>query len=85
MIETIKEYFVPVLVGCICVLFIIAAIAGATQRKEWLDSHCEVIGKESSSLGVVNTISTGGNIGVGTVVIAGKTGYKCDDGLIYWE
>lgn len=59
-------------------------IKGLAERQKWLDTHCVVMGKQSGSVGIGNTF-TNGKSGISTMYILGKTGYKCDDGIEYWE
>ena len=82
-----KESFFPTLiVSAIVGLIILSAFASA-DRNKWLREHCEIIGKVSGSVGTAMTFNSGkdGGVGFGPVSIPGKTGYKCDDGIEYWE
>lgn len=79
--------------GSLTITLVVLAIVGlislfvyaGLNRQAWLDAHCEIIGKVSGSTGIGPTVSSSGKVGVGTVFISGKTGYKCDDGMEYWE
>lgn len=51
------------------------------DRNKWLKTHCKIIGKMSDDVGF--GISTSGS--PVTTFIGGKTGYKCDDNMTYWE
>lgn len=80
-----EEKFAWVGVGLFVCLIVFFLVKGQMERQEWLDAHCEVMGKTSSSTGVATTVNSSGGVGVGSVYIPGKTGYKCDDGMEYWE
>ena len=71
-------------IGLVVAILIFFAIKLGTERQKWLDNHCKVIGEMSGSVGTAVT-TTSGKIGVGTVYIPGKTGYKCDNNKEYWE
>ena len=75
------------LVGSLVVGFVLVlgyAIKSEADWQAWADEHCTVIGKTSSSTGV-GPAMTGAGSGVSVVVIPGKTGYRCDDGMEYWR
>jgi len=74
-----------IVVGIVVVIIISFFIVRSDMRRQkWLDTHCTIFGEMSDSVGV-GTVYTGKGVGVGTTYIAGKTGYKCDDGKQYWE
>lgn len=57
------------------------AINASIARGEWLKANCQVIGRVSGSM--ITTISSDGKLGFGNT--SSKTGYKCNDGMEYWE
>lgn len=64
---------------------IIVAIIEDNQREKFLKDHeCKIVSKSSGN--VVNTIipSSSGNVGFGISYVPGKTGYLCNDGVIYY-
>ena len=63
--------------------FILAQKLG--ERKEWLNNNCVKIGSQSASSAPTTGFTTSGNMTFGSTYIPGKTGYKCNDGLEYWE
>ena len=74
----------PVVFTAFTVFIIYLLVSSAIQKQEYLNEHCKEIGKINSSTGIGYSF-VGGRVGIGTTYIASKTGYKCDDGLEYWE
>lgn len=72
-------FMIIVCIGII-LLFLLCCAAG-TKRQEYLDQHCTKIGEISDDIG----FGVGFKGDLTPVFIPGKTGYKCDDGLTYWE
>jgi hypothetical protein len=71
-------------IGLMFLLIIFAGYMAVKDAMEWeayAKEHCTVIGKMSGSWG--SGVGTDGKV-VSTYT-AGKTGYKCDDGLEYWR
>jgi len=62
-----------------------AAVAVVEEDNRWKDfkytHNCKVVSKESDSIGT----QVGSDGKIGTVVIYGKTGYLCDDGITYYR
>lgn len=67
------------------IVFIEASVNIAVQRESWLKEHCIVIGEISGSTSIGTGITTSGSVAVVPIFNAGKTQYKCDDGIIYTE
>jgi len=72
-------------VGILVILISVLCVYGIVKRNEWLNLHCQKIGQVAGSNGISTTFDGDGNMHFGTVYIPGKNGYKCDDGLTYWE
>jgi len=66
-------------------ILVFFAVKFGNERQVWLNEHCEVIGKVSGSSAPTTGFTSSGNMTFGSTYIPGKTGYKCDDGLEYWE
>lgn len=66
-------------------LCVVGAIKSEKAWHAYADTHCKVIGEVSASTGVGTVIGSDGKVGMGTVYVPGKTGYRCDDGKDYWR
>lgn len=67
------------------VALIFFGVKAGNQRAVWLNEHCVKIGEISGSTSIGTGVGTNGSVAVVPVFTSGKTGYKCDDGLEYWE
>ena len=72
------------------VLILIAGLYGSVEEsKEWkkfqVDHKCEVVSKEKGSVGVGNSVSPSGGVGIVTISTPNKTGWLCDDGVTYYR
>lgn len=76
-----------VVIGVIILVIFLTILlgVGGVQRYQWLDEHCEVIGKMSGSTSIGVGFGSSGGSSVMPIFSPGKTHYKCDDGLEYWE
>ena len=59
------------------------------ENKKWLvykaEHECVVMGKIEASVGLGTGVTGNGSVATTTVVIPGKTGYRCNDGMEYWR
>lgn len=80
------EFLIGTLIVLIALipLMIWAAVVEGRQWEEFKVKHnCKVVGYMKADTGIGP--ATGGNGGVTVVVIPGKTGWACDNGLTYWR
>jgi len=88
-----RDHTLPLLVALsvTVVLFVVVAVVMSSRETEtWeafkVEHACRVVGKTSRSTGVtVNPSAPSGTNPVSVVVISGKTGWLCDDGVTYWR
>lgn len=71
-----------------CALMLWAAVYDNKQWQAFAQKHnCKAISQEAPTVATVSTVTVTPNgqvsPGFGTVIVAGKTSYKCDDGVIY--
>lgn len=73
-------------------LVLVATAAGYfayQESKQWQQfstSHnCVKVGEVSGSMTTGYGLETNGQMGMVTTYQAGKTGFKCDDGVTYWR
>lgn len=69
-------------------VLLVFAIKGSIQEQHaWdrfqVDHKCRIVGETDSSTGIGPTF--GGKGGVAVVIVPGKTGWLCDDGVTYWR
>lgn len=61
------------------------------QNRQWehfkIDHQCKLTGKISGDLYIAPTFTFGGNGGVGIAMLGtpAKTGWLCNDGILYWK
>lgn len=79
-----EKIIITIIVAMIGVLLFFS-VKTVEERNAWLQSHCTVMGKISGSSGIGTAVGTNGQVGIVSTYTSGKTGYKCDDGLEYWE
>ena len=57
------------------------------EHKEWeafkVEHECEIVSREKATTGTGVGIMPNGNVGVITTTIPSKTGWLCNDGIIY--
>lgn len=59
------------------------------QNKEWQQfkqvHHCKVVSQARGDVYITNGFDSKGNMVTGTAVSPDKTGWLCDDGVIYYR
>lgn len=74
-----------IIIVVVTVALLFFGVKYSIERQKWLDENCVKIGEISGSSAVGVGIGSNGKSSVVPVYISGKTGYKCSDGLEYWE
>lgn len=82
---TTFETIIITLLGLLLVFVVFFELKSSNERQVWLNEHCVKFAETSGSSVPTTGFSTSGNMTFGSAYIPGKTGYKCDDGIEYWE
>jgi hypothetical protein len=80
-------------VGIIVLFLLSISYLAYAESKQWqkfsAEHNCKIISYDagSTNIGFGTGIMTNGKFGTGTIVVteSSKTGYLCDDGIIYWR
>lgn len=74
--------------ACLLLAAMIIAFAVYDSQK-WAEfktaHHCKVVARVSGDWLSTTTVDARGNLGVGMTHAADKTGWLCDDGIIYYR
>lgn len=96
MLESIKDLWgdgwagktVLAMIFAVIILIPVGIIESIKNGRQWeafrIAHNCEIVSRIDSSMGNT-TVVTGNGVGIGTVLIPGKTGWKCDDGITYYR
>jgi hypothetical protein len=80
-----KEKIIITILIITTILIVSIGSINSAERNNWLKAHCEKIGQMSGDIAVGVGMSSGGRPVTVVTPVSGKTGYKCDDGITYWE
>ncbi|MGD9381107.1 MAG: hypothetical protein PVI03_01555 [Candidatus Thorarchaeota archaeon] len=77
----------PVMIVLIVVGLSLVIYASILEKKEWevfkVEHECEIVSREKATTGTGVGMMANGNVGVITTTTPSKTGWLCNDGIIY--